>query len=79
MIVTIYVCENCGRLGPIEAFQDDCRVGWTHGRLYRVKEVRPEDRGAVWAAVAELGAAEAACELSRDAAVRAGPPTKEEQ
>lgn len=37
----LYVCENCGRLGPMEAFQDDCRPGWTHGRLIRVTTATP--------------------------------------
>lgn len=38
----LYVCENCGRLGPIPAaFEDECRPGWTHGRLHRVEDVWP--------------------------------------
>lgn len=41
-----YVCENCGRFGPMSAFQDECRPGWTHGRLIRVFEVVPVQRGA---------------------------------
>lgn len=53
----LYVCENCGRLGPMRAFQDDCRPGLTHGRLRRVEEIRLGDRGVVFAAVAELGVA----------------------
>lgn len=32
-----YVCENCHRSGPMGEFQDDCRPGWTHGRLLRIK------------------------------------------
>jgi hypothetical protein len=43
----LYVCENCGRLGPMEAFQEDCRPGWTHGRLRRVEQIRPEDVDAI--------------------------------
>jgi hypothetical protein len=33
----LYVCENCGRLAPIESFQDSCRPGFTHGRLIKVQ------------------------------------------
>lgn len=35
-----YVCENCGRLGVLSSFNDDCRPGWTHGRLIAVKAVQ---------------------------------------
>lgn len=28
-----YRCENCGHVGPMDDFQDECRPGWTHGRL----------------------------------------------
>lgn len=31
-----YVCENCGLLGSMSAFQEECTPGWTHGRLIRV-------------------------------------------
>lgn len=31
-----YVCENCGRIGPMDAFQEECSPGWTHGRLVKV-------------------------------------------
>lgn len=47
----LYICENCGRLGPMTAFQDDCRPGWTHGRLQRVEQIRTEDRDAICEAV----------------------------
>lgn len=36
---THWVCEDCGRLGPMSAFRDECRPGWTHGRLIGVVEV----------------------------------------
>jgi hypothetical protein len=39
----LYVCQNCGRLAPIEGFDErkfeQCRPGWTHGRLTRVESV----------------------------------------
>jgi hypothetical protein len=35
----MYVCENCGRLGTMDAFQTDCTPGWTHGRLIKVTRV----------------------------------------
>lgn len=28
-----YVCENCKRLGALADFRDECKPGWTHGRL----------------------------------------------
>jgi hypothetical protein len=31
-----YVCSECGRLGPIASFNDECKPGWTHGRLIRI-------------------------------------------
>lgn len=42
-----YVCENCGRLGPIASFSDDCKPGWTHGRLIKVtaEVILPLDEG----------------------------------
>lgn len=43
----LYLCENCGRLGTMGAFQDECRPGWTHGRLHRVEQVRPEDHASI--------------------------------
>jgi hypothetical protein len=46
----LYVCENCARLGPIEAFQDECSPGWTHGRLIKIGE----RRDAIAAEVAQL-------------------------
>jgi hypothetical protein len=35
----VYVCENCGRLGPIHTFDDECKPGWTHGRLIKVESI----------------------------------------
>lgn len=36
----LYVCENCARLGTLLGdFDDDCRPGWTHGRLVHVESV----------------------------------------
>jgi hypothetical protein len=48
----LYVCENCGRLGPMADFQEDCRPGWTHGRLWTVDPEKCSER--VAAAVREL-------------------------
>lgn len=28
-----YACDNCGRVGPMSEFQDECKPGWTHGTL----------------------------------------------
>jgi hypothetical protein len=39
-----YVCENCGRLGPIRSFDNECRPGWSHGRLIQVKSAPEIDR-----------------------------------
>jgi hypothetical protein len=41
---TYYVCENCGRLAQIDGFYDDCKPGWTHGRLIKVTELPTELR-----------------------------------
>lgn len=38
-LVGSYVCENCGRLGPLSSFNDDCTPGWTHGRMIEVKSL----------------------------------------
>lgn len=37
LVEHLYVCENCHRLGVISDFNDECRPGWTHGRLTRVE------------------------------------------
>jgi hypothetical protein len=50
VIARWYVCENCGRVGPMADLQDECRPGWTHGRLLDVDPESPAlatARGAV--------------------------------
>lgn len=38
--MSLYVCENCGRAGEISTFNDDCRPGWTHGKLTKIESVK---------------------------------------
>lgn len=42
-VVGSYLCENCGRLGPLNSFNDDCTPGWTHGRMIRVQSLGYKD------------------------------------
>lgn len=50
----VYVCENCGRLGPLTSFHDDCRPGWTHGRLTKVESFVNDPARVLLAEVANL-------------------------
>jgi hypothetical protein len=36
VIARWYCCEECGRVGPMADFQDECRPGMTHGKLWGV-------------------------------------------
>lgn len=37
-LIAHYVCENCGKCGPVRDFDDECRPGFTHGRLMGVNQ-----------------------------------------
>jgi hypothetical protein len=41
-----YMCQECGRVGPMADFQDECRPGLTHGKLWGVDLESPVLRNA---------------------------------
>lgn len=40
-MTTLYVCVECGTLGPRDAIRGNCGSGNAHGRLIRVRKVVP--------------------------------------
>lgn len=82
-----YACDNCGRVGTMREFQDECKPGWTHGTLLPLDMESPalsNLRGAVdalgeieddlraWRRTSEPGCIDHALQTARAALAAAG-------